>query len=167
MKKILVPIAGSRNDRFAIQEVTRRFMNDTALEIHLLNVQTPFSADIAHFSSRRNRHGFHLDMAGKALAPSREALDRFGIPYTVHIEVGERARVITLQARRLHCDEIVMATARKNSLIRLLENSVVDRVVELTPVPVGIVAGDSMSKWKRFGIPAAIGAGLLAALAID
>jgi hypothetical protein len=59
-----------------------------------------------------------------------------------------------------------MATARKNSLTRLVENSIVDRVLELTPVPVEVIAGDSMSKWERYGIPAAIGAGLATLLAI-
>ena len=51
-------------------------------------------------------------------------------------------------------------------LTRLVESSVTDRVIELTPVPVEVIAGDSMSKWERYGIPAAIGAGLAMALAI-
>ena len=167
MSKILVPIAGNRNDRFAVQEVIKRFMNNTAMEVHLLNVQKPFSADIAQFSSRRSRHDFHRERAQRALEPAREMLDKFGVPYAVHLEVGDRAKLITDAARRLHCDEIVMATARKNSLTRLVESSVTDRVLELTPVPVEIIAGDSMSKWERYGIPAAIGAGLAMALAID
>jgi len=167
MSRILVPIAGSRNDRLAVQEVTRRFMNNTAMEVHLLNVQTPFATDIAQFSSRRSRHDFHRERAQQALAPAREMLDKFGVPYAVHMEVGDRAKVITHVARRLHCDEIVMATARKNSLTRLVESSVTDRVLELTPVPVEIIAGDSMSKWERYGIPAAIGAALAMALAMD
>ena len=82
------------------------------------------------------------------------------------MEVGDRAQVITDTARRLNCDEIVMATARKNSLTRLVESSVTDRVIELTPVPVEVIAGDSMSKWERYGIPAAIAAGIAMALAI-
>jgi nucleotide-binding universal stress UspA family protein len=42
--------------------------------------------------------------------------------------------------------EIVMATARKNSLTRLVEVSVTDRVIERTPVPVEVVSGSEMSK---------------------
>jgi Ca2+-transporting ATPase len=166
MLKILVPIAGNSNDRFAVQDVIKRFMNNTAMEVHLLNVQTPFSADIAHFTSRKSRHDYHRDQADKALAPAMQMLDKFSIPYAVHRELGDRAKVITDAARRLHCDQIVMATARKNSLTRLVENSVTDRVIELTSVPVEIVAGDSMSKWERYGIPAAIGAGVAMAVAI-
>jgi nucleotide-binding universal stress UspA family protein len=142
-------------------------MNNTAMEVHLLNVQAPFSADIAHFSSKKSRHDYHREQAEKALAPAREQLDRFSIPYAVHIELGDRAKVITDVARRLHCDQIVMATARKNSLTRLVENSVTDRVLELTPVPVEMIAGDSMSKWERYGIPAAIAAVLAFVVAAE
>ena len=94
-------------------------------------------------------------------------LDKFSIPYAVHMEVGDRAAAITDTARRLHCDGIVMATARKNSLTRLVENSVTDRVIELTPVPVEVIAGDSMSNWERYGIPSAIAAAVAMALAIE
>ena len=77
------------------------------------------------------------------------------------MEVGEQAERITEMARRLHCDEIVMGTARKNSLTRLLENSVTNRVLERTTVPVEVIAGDAISPWERYGIPAAV-ASLLA-----
>ena len=55
MSRILIPVGGTRNDRFAVQHVIRRFMNNTAMEVHLLNVQRPFSAYVAQFSSRKNR----------------------------------------------------------------------------------------------------------------
>ena len=136
-----------------MQQVIKRFANNSAMEVHLLNVQPPFSSYVARFSSRRSRNEYHREQADKALTPVKEMLDRFSIPYAVHIEVGDRAR-ITDAARRLQCDEIVMATARKNSLTRLVESSVTDRVIELTPVPVEVIAGDAMSKWERYGIPA-------------
>jgi nucleotide-binding universal stress UspA family protein len=94
-------------------------------------------------------------------------LDRFSIPYATHTAVGERAKLITDLARRLRCDEIVMATARKNSLTRFVESSVTDKVLELTPVPVEIIAGDSMSKWERYGIPAAVAAAVAVVVAVE
>jgi Ca2+-transporting ATPase len=165
MLKILVPVGGTRNDRFAVQEIIKRFMNNTGMEVHLLNVQMPFSSDIARFSSRKNRLDYHREQAEKALAPAREMLDKHSIPYAVHMEVGDRPKAITDAARRLRCDEIVMATARKNSLTRWIESSVTDRVIELTSVPVQIIAGDSMSKLERYGIPAALVA--LAAIVLE
>ena len=167
MHRILIPVGGTSNDRFAVQHVIKRFMNDTDMEVHLVNVQMPFSAYVARFSSRESRQDYHREQAEKALAPVREMLDKFSIPYAVHMEVGGRAQVITDTARRLDCDEIVMATARKNSLTRLVESSVTDRVIQLTSVPVEVIAGDSMSKWERYGIPAAIGLVVAVVLAIE
>ena len=61
-----------------------------------------------------------------------------------------------------------MSTARKNSLTRMLEDSVTHRVLEATPVPVEVVAGDAVSKWERWGLPAGvIGAGGLLLWAVD
>jgi len=156
-----------RNSEFAARHVVKQFMNNTAMEMHLLNVQTPFSRDIARFVSRKSIQDYHKERAEKALAPVRRILDNFGVPYSVHMDVGDRAQCITDAARRLRCDHIVMSTARKNSLTRLVENSVTNRVLELTTVPVEMIAGDAISKWERYGIPAGIGAALALAMAIE
>ena len=158
MRKILVPVDGSPNSAFALRHVIARFMNNTAMEVHLLNVQVPFSAHVARFTRRSSRQDYHREQAEKALRPARAMLDKHSIPYAAHMEVGDRATLITAAARRLRCDEIVIATARKNSLTRLVESSVTERVLELTRVPVVVIAGDSMSRWERFGIPVAIAA---------
>jgi hypothetical protein len=55
MTRILIPVGGTRNDIFALQHVIKRFMNNTAMEVHLVNVQKPFSAYVVQFSSRSNR----------------------------------------------------------------------------------------------------------------
>jgi nucleotide-binding universal stress UspA family protein len=168
MLKILVPVDGSRNSRVAVQHVIKQFMNNTAMEIHLLNVQPPFSREIARFVSRKSLRDYHRDEAEKALGPIKKMLDGFSIPYSAHAEVGNRAKSIADAARRLRCDQIVMGTARKNSLTRLMENSVTNKVLELTPVPVEVIAGDAVSRLERYGIPAAIGvAATLLILAAD
>ena len=165
MLKVLIPVNGSRNCQFAVKHVIKEFMNNTAMEIHLLNVQPPFSKDIARFVSRKSLRAYHRNEAEKALGPIKQMLDDFSIPYSVHAEVGERAKAITDTARRLRCDQIVMSTARKNSFTRLIENSVTNRVIELTSVPVEVIAGDAVSKWERYGIPAGVGAVLALMLA--
>jgi len=158
MLKILVPIDGSRNSNYVVPHVIREFQKNKALAIHLLNVQPPFSWHIARFASKKNRNDFHRDQAEKALRPVRRALDGFGVPYSLHIEVGDKAKLITETARRLRCDHIVMSTARKNSLTRMLEDSTTNNVLELTTVPVELIAGDAVSRLERYGIPAGIGA---------
>ncbi len=169
MVKVLIPVDGSRNSEIAVRHVIRQFMGNTAMEIHLLNIQPPFNKDIARFVSSKDRQDHHRDEAEKALRPVRQLLDHHGIPYSVHAEVGDKAKCIADTARRLRCDQIVMGTARKNSLTRWVENSVTNRVLELTPVPVELIAGDAVSKYERYGIPAALTAllGLLLAAFAD
>lgn len=160
MLKVLVPVDGSRNSHFAVRHIINRFRNSAGMDIHLLNIQPPFSRHIATFVSRKNRDAYHRDEADKALRPVKQMLDKQGVPYTVHIEIGNKAKLIAESARRLHCDHIVMSTARKSSLTRMIEDSVTNKVLELTTVPVEVIAGDAVSKAERYGIPAAIGAAL-------
>jgi nucleotide-binding universal stress UspA family protein len=166
MLRILVPVSGTRNCQFAVQHVIKEFMNNTAMEIHLLNVQAPLPRYVARFVNAKTLHDYHRDESEKVLAPFREMLDKFNIPYSVHAEVGESAKTITESARRLHCHHIVMSTARKNSLTRLVENSVTNRVIALSSIPIEVIAGDAVSKWERYGIPAGIGAAIALAIAV-
>ncbi len=157
MLKILVPVDGSSNSLHAVRHAAHEFRKNAALEVHLLNVQAPFSQYISRFVSRHDRDAYHRDQAGQALLSSRQLLDRFGVPYETHRELGDKAAVIAAAARRLGCDHIVMSTARKNSLLRMVENSTTNKVIELTTVPVEIIAGDAPSKAERYGVPAGVG----------
>ena len=91
------------------------------------------------------------------------------VPFAQHVRVGRRAETIADEAKRLHCDHIVLATARTNSLTRMIESSITNRVLDLTSVPVEVVVGDSVSRLERYGIPLGLGAGLgtLMLLAFD
>ena len=162
--RVLIPIGDeSPNSQLAVRHVVRRFMNDSTMEIHLVNVQPRFSHDVARFTDKHHLREYHHEASEKALRPCMKLLDSFGVPYAVHMEVGDMAERIAETAKRLHCDEIVMSTTRKNSLTRLIENSVTNRVLEISSVPVEIVPGESASPWERYGIPAAL-AGLVALL---
>lgn len=168
MKIVLVPI-GDRNAHVAIRHVIQEFLRTPGLEIHLLNVQRPLSRHVSQFVRRRTRDEFHRESSERALEPARKLLAQHNIAYTVHMRVGDRARVIAEEARRLNCDHIIMSTARKDSLTRMLEDSTTNRLLELTPVPVEIIAGEKISHLERYGVPAGIGAALalLVAAAID
>lgn len=168
MSKILLPVDGSRNAMRAVRHVVNQYRADRAIEVHLLHVRTPLNQHIARLVSRRARERFHREEADKALTDAREMLERYGVPFTEHVELGERAGTITRMADRVDAGQIVMGTARKNSLTRLLEDSVTNRVLELTRVPVQIVAGEDVSKLERFGIPAGVAAALaLVVIAVD
>jgi YjbE family integral membrane protein len=169
MFKVLVPVDGSRNSEYALRHVVNEFMKNSALEIHLLNVQAPFSRHISQFVGRKTRDSFHHDEAEKALHAARKLIEKFGVPYTVHVRVGTKASAIVDEARRLRCDRIVMSTARKNSITRMLEDSTTNKVLEQTSVPVEVIAGDAVSKLERYGLPAGLAAALalLVAAAVD
>ena len=162
MLRVLVPVDGSRNSEYALRHVVNEFMKNSKMEIHLLNVQPPFSRHIAQFIGRKARDTFHHDEAEKALRPVRQLVEKFGVPYSAHVKVGRKASTIVDEAQRLRCDRIVMSTARKNSLTRMLEDSTTNKVLEQTSVPVEVIAGESVSKLERYGLPA----GLAAALAL-
>jgi YjbE family integral membrane protein len=160
MLSILVPVDGSPNTQHAVRHIIKEFTKYPAMEVHLLNVQTPFSRHIAQFVSKKSRDAYHRDEAEKVLRPVRQMLEKFHVPYTAHTEVGSKAAVITDAARRLRCDSIVMSTARKNSLSRMLGASVVNQVLESATVKVELIAGDEVSRLERYGLPAGVGAAL-------
>jgi len=169
MLKVLVPVDGSRNSEYALRHVVNEFMKNSAMEIHLLNVQPPFSRHISQFIGRKTRDSFHHDEAEKALRPARQLVEKFGVPYSAHVRVGKKAEAIADEARRLRCDRIVMSTARKNSFTRMLEDSTTNKVLEKTSVPVEVIAGESVSNLERYGLPTGLGAALalLIAAAVD
>ena len=171
MKKncILIPVGDSPNSRHAVQRAAAEFLENPNLHVHLLNVQTPLPRHISQFLGPRTRGDWHRDRAEEALAPAREILKRHSIPFEEHTRLGPKAEMIVEEARRLKVDRILMATARKNSLTRMLEDSTTNNVLELTPVPVELVAGDAVSPLEKFGVPAGIGGAiaLLVAAALD
>ncbi len=163
MKRVLLPVDGSANSLKAVRHVISRCATDWSIELHLLHVCTPFSRDIARFVSRRDIAGYQRNTAARALKAARQLLDARGIPYTTHVECGERAETISAVARRIRSDQLVIGTARKNSFTRMIEDSVTNKVLEQTQVPVEIIAGETAGRIERIGVPAGVGV-LLAAL---
>ena len=171
MMKILVPVDGSSSSLHGARHVAREFLRNSALamEIHLLSVQGRFSRHITRFLKRSDLESFYRDEGEKKMRVVRELFDRQNIPYVAHVEIGHKAEIIAAMAKRLGCHHIVMGTARKNSLTRMFEASVTNQVLELTTVPVEVIAGDASSKLERYGLPAGLAAALalLIAAAVD
>ena len=160
MQKVLIPVDGSANAEHALRHVVRRHIAEP-LEVHLLNVQAPFSRHIAQFVSSRTREAHHLEQAEKALAPARALLAGHSIPFAEHMRLGDKAATIADEAKRLRCDQIVMATARRGSLSRMLQASVTSDVLERTSVPVEVIAGERLPALERYAVPAGIGAAIM------
>lgn len=142
--RILIPVIDSANLLAAVRYAIREFRVGEPLEVHLLHVGS-------------------LRKADRTLQPARELLEKFHVPYSVHLETGDKARTIIGVARRLSVDRIVLGTARQWSATRLAEDGVVGKVMDGAPVPVSVIEGRSVSPLERYAFPAAA-AGLAALL---
>ena len=168
MLKILVPVDGSSNALRAVRHVIAEYERHHELELHLLNVQPSLSRHIARFVSRSDRRSWHAERAQEAMAGAVEQLAAARVPHRVHWAIGDRTAEICRAAKDLDVHHIVMGTARKSSITRMLEDSVTNKVLQATPVPVEVIAGEAVSPWERWGLPAAAaGAGGLLILALD
>ena len=140
-------------------------MAGQAKEIHLLHVRKPLSRYVGRFLDRRTRAAWHRDRAEKALAPARALLEKAGIPYAAHVELADdRARAIHNASRRFGAHQILIGTARDNTLTRILGDSATGRLLDIAQVPVEVVAGQASSRLERVGVPVGIGAGALTLL---
>jgi YjbE family integral membrane protein len=158
--RVLVPVDRTTNAGHAVRHVIEQFEAGVPIALHLLDVQPAFSRRVAQFAAPHSRDDHHRRESERALRPVRSLLDAAGLPYEVHVQVGRKAEVIAESAKRLACDHIVMGTARRNSLTRMLDASVTHRVLELTPVPVEVVAGRAISPMEKYGVPAGLGGAL-------
>jgi YjbE family integral membrane protein len=166
--KVLIPVDGSSNGLRALRHAIDEYRRHHELELHLFNVQPRLSRHISRFVGRREREAYMHDRADAAMASAVALVASAGVPYQKHWATGDRAEEICRIAARLGVHHIVMGTARKNSITRMLEDSVTHRVLETTPVPVEVITGDAVSRWERWGLPAGVlGAGGLLLLAID
>ena len=102
-------------------------------------------------------NGFHDTANVVATAISTRALSpRFAVTSAallnfvgafISLEVAATvAKGIVDEARRLRCGRVVMATARKNSITRMLEDSVTNKVLEQTSVPVEIASNGVIAR---------------------
>ncbi len=165
MTKVLVPIDGSENAMDALRHVLRGGPVDS-LRIVVLNVQPALTSRIGRFVSAAKRNAWRQERAATATRAARELLDQHHVAHSIRVATGPRVDAISDAATDEGCTRIVIGTARKHSLTRLLENSVTSQLLERSPVPVEVVVGSRSSGWERWGLPAALGAAAAAAMAV-
>ena len=166
--RVLIPVDGSANSLAAVRKAALYAQGNERLEIHLLHVRSPLSRHVAGFLRRGDVDAWHREEGMKALRAAMQLLSAQGVRFSHHVRLGRRGEVIAQIAEELACDRIVMATARRNSLTRLVEDSVTQQVLESTRVPVEVIVGKRSSLLERVGVPiGAAAAAAFLALAID
>jgi nucleotide-binding universal stress UspA family protein len=142
MKKVLIPVDGSECSLHAVALVISkraRYAKPDDLDIHLVNVQAPFSHDVSRFSDHDQVLAFHRETSEKDLHAACELLDAAGAKYTCHYQVGHVAETIAHLADALQCDQIVVGTRGHGALGELLTGAVTLKLVQLSDIPVLLV----------------------------
>lgn len=142
MKRVLIPIDGSDCALRGVALVISKralYLSPDDLEIHLINVQAPFSNDISRFVSHEQIAEFHRQQSEQALQGARQLLDDAGVKYLCHIEVGNIAETITALANTLQCDQIVMGTHGRGAFKEFVMGSIPLKVLALSEIPVLLI----------------------------
>jgi nucleotide-binding universal stress UspA family protein len=141
MRRVLLPIDGSECSLRAVKYLLdqRAAGWPAAPEIHLVNVQPPFTGQVSQFISRDQIAEYRRDESAKALQGASVLLEAAGLGCRVHFETGSTAEAIVRLADSLRCDHIVMGTHGRGALAELLIASTTLKVLHLTHVPVVLV----------------------------
>jgi nucleotide-binding universal stress UspA family protein len=162
MLNILIPIDGSRcaleGVNYVIEESKQ---HKEPMHVHLVNVQPRLSRDVTRYARHGDIHAYQVECAEKALSGAVALLDEATLPHSVHIRIGDVIGSIVACARTLHCDKIVMGTARKNALVRFIEGSMINRIIARSDIPVEVIARERGTLLERFAVPVGLAAGLI------
>ncbi|MBS1226779.1 MAG: UspA [Proteobacteria bacterium] len=142
MKRVLIPIDGSACALRGVALVISKralYLSPDDLEIHLVNVQAPFSNDVSRFVSPQQIAEFHRQESEQALQGARQMLDAAGVKYRCHSEVGHIAETITALADSLACDQIVMGTHGRGAFKEFVMGSIPLKVLALSSIPVLLI----------------------------
>ena len=127
----LVAVDGSENALRALAHVARQAGAMHACALHLLHVQPWLSKEAAE-----------VELAHRALgatAQARATLDAAGLPWRLHVAMGDPAERILEWAGQLRATSLVIGSRGLNVVESLLFGSVAYNVLHLSPVPVMVV----------------------------
>jgi len=140
MLKILLPVDGSENSNKAVKKsIEMKNWYKDIPEFHLLNIQFPLDGNVSLFVNQGDINQYYQEEGMKCLQNSRQLLDCEHINYRYHITMGDPAGMIEQFAINLHCDLIVISARGHGMIKNLLLGSVVNKVMQLSSVPVLLV----------------------------
>jgi len=142
MNKLLLPIDGSDCALRAVELVLSQralYRDPDNFEVHLVNVQLPFSNNVSRFVSYEQVSRHHREESEEAQRQAYAMLAAAGVKTICHHEVGMPAETITRLADALQCDRIVMGTYGRGALKEFLVGSVTLKVIQLSHVPILLV----------------------------
>ncbi|MBL8446475.1 MAG: universal stress protein [Zoogloeaceae bacterium] len=127
----LIAVDGSDNALRAVEYAAGQVGRLNSCDLHLVHVQPWLSTEAAE--AELAQRGI------AATARARDVLDGLGLSWHLHVTMGEPARCILEQARRLPAAQIVLGSRGLGMVESLLLGSVAYRVLHLSQVPVLVV----------------------------
>lgn len=127
----LVAVDGSDNALRAVAHAADEAARMKACALHLVHVQPWLAKEAAETELAHRSLG--------ATARARGLLDARGLPWRLHVAMGDPAERIIERAVQLHANGIVIGSRGLNTVASLLVGSVAYKVVHLSRVPVTVV----------------------------
>ena len=158
MLNILIPVDGSRNALHAVQHVIQsRVLHNEPVQVNLANIQPRLPRHITRFVSAHSVRQLQQERAESALSEAVSMLTKAGVPHTKHVCIGPAAEQILECAQATGSQKIVMGSTRKNALSRFFQGSIVSKTMELSDLPVEVIAHGKAGLFERMCVPAGLG----------
>jgi nucleotide-binding universal stress UspA family protein len=142
LRRVLLAVDGSDPSDRAVQQVVamrNEFRDPGALEVHLLNVQSPVPSDVSSFVAKESLQEFHGERSDSAMASARDRLRAAGVSFSEHQRVGSPGATIAELAQAEQCDLIVLGSRGQGKTSSALLGSVAQGTIEHSAVPVMVV----------------------------
>jgi nucleotide-binding universal stress UspA family protein len=139
LRKALVAIDGSTHAEHAAQFAVALARRLGGCAIHLLNAQEPVIEWQTHGLARDAIREHRAQLAERASAGARAALERAGLAFKFEWRFGEPAQAIVDAVRDAGCDQIVMGTRGAGPIENLMLGSVAYKLLHVANVPVTLV----------------------------
>jgi nucleotide-binding universal stress UspA family protein len=141
--KLLLAVDGSESASRATQnliETAGRYAERPEVELLTVCPAVPVVDATSSAAAERDMiDRYYREQGEKALAPSRELLQRAGIKYAAHALVGDIAPTIVEHARNTGCQMIYMGTRGITPIANLVLGSVATKVLHFARVPVTLI----------------------------
>ena len=127
----LIAVDNSDNSLRAIKHAANQALLMNACALHLIHVQPWFSKEAAE--TELAHHGL------EATSRARATLDAKGLPWRLHVAMGEPAERILEHVAKLRASGLVMGSRGLGNVESLLFGSVSYKVMHLSRIPVLVV----------------------------
>lgn len=161
--KILIPVDASQAALAPIDRLAALQRRGSDHEALVLNVQPRFHQHISRFSRKTDRDALRAERSRAAMAEAIERLSRAGVPLRAMTDVGRPAERIAAVAEAERVDEVMIGVGRHPAWLRWANPSIAQEVMELTDIPVTVLARGRAGAFERLALPAGL-AGLAALL---